>query len=339
MNRRDFRLLALYEFKLGHKASEAAQSLQKTFGNNAPKERTVREWFAKFRSGDLDIEDAPRSGRPSSPIDDQLKEMVETNPKRTCADLAEELGVSSRTVWSHLIAMGKTKKLDQWVPHELTDHQMNTRIEVCSSLLLRNQNDPFLDRIFTCDEKWILYDNRKRSRQWLDKNEPPRSMPKANLHPKKTMITVWWSAAGLLHYSFLRPGAMITAESYCRELDVVHQKLQLKHPALVNRRGPILLHDNARPHVARMTHQKLFQLGIETLPHPPYSPDLSPTDFHFFRALDLFLKEKRFRQQDDVENTFQQFIDSRALNFYKKGINALVSRWQKCVEQNGAYFK
>ncbi|KOC66148.1 Histone-lysine N-methyltransferase SETMAR, partial [Habropoda laboriosa] len=49
--------------------------------------------------------------------------------------------------------------------------------------------------------------------------------------------------------------------------------------------------DNARPHVASTTVQKLHQLGIEVLPHPPYSPDISPTDFHFFLSFDSFLTQ------------------------------------------------
>ena len=122
---------------------------------------------------------------------------------------------------------------------------MKTRLEVCSSLLLRNKNDPFLKRIFTCDEKWILHDNRRRSAQWLDKDEPPRSMPKPNLHLKKITVTIWWSAAGLIHCSFLRPGATIIVESCNNELEVVHQKQQTQQSVLVNIRGPILLHDNA----------------------------------------------------------------------------------------------
>ena len=65
-----------------------------------------------------------------------------------------------------------------------------------------------------------------------------------------------------------------------------------KRPALVNRRGAILLYDNVRPHAARMTLQKLTHLGYETLPHPPYSPDLSPTDYHFFKHLSTFLNSK-----------------------------------------------
>ena len=67
------------------------------------------------------------------------------------------------------------------MPHELNDNQKKRRYEVSSSLLLRNKNDPFLDQVETCDEKWLLYDNRRRSAQWLDADEAPRHFPKPEL--------------------------------------------------------------------------------------------------------------------------------------------------------------
>ena len=39
-----------------------------------------------------------------------------------------------------------------------------------------------------------------------------KELPKAKLAPKKVMITVWWSAASLIHYSFLNPRKTITCE-------------------------------------------------------------------------------------------------------------------------------
>ena len=203
-----------------------------------------------------------------------------------------------------------------------------------STLLLRNKNDPFLERIVTCDEKWILYNDQRRLAQWLDAGEAPQHFPKPKLHPKKVMVTVWWSAAGPIHHCFLNPGETITAEKYCRQIDEMHRMC----PILVNMKGPILLHDNARPHVAQLTLQKLNELGYETLPHPPYSPDLLPANYFFFKYLDNFLREKYFKSRDDAGSALNDLIASRTPDFFANGINKLVSRWQKCVNSNVSYF-
>jgi histone-lysine N-methyltransferase SETMAR len=183
MKNPDFRAIFLYEFKLGHNAAKATHNIIQAFGQDTANERTVRRWFEKFRSGDMSLENEERS-RPGTVIDnDQLKALAEADTRKTLRELAKDLDVSTGTILQHLKTIGKVKTLDTWVPHELIEKQKNRRFEICSSLLLRNKNDPFLARIITCDEKWILYDNRRRSAQWLDVDKAPKHMPKPSLHP------------------------------------------------------------------------------------------------------------------------------------------------------------
>ena len=47
----------------------------------------------------------------------------------------------------------------------------------------------------------------------------------------------------------------------------------------------LLLHDNARPHISCHTTAETVKIGWEVLPHPSYSPDLAPSDFHLFGPL------------------------------------------------------
>ena len=72
----------------------------------------------------------------------------------------------------------------------------------------------FLISLWCATNSVILYDHWWWPAQWLDREEAPKHFPKPNLHQKKVMVTVRWSAAHLINYSFLNPGKTITAEKY-----------------------------------------------------------------------------------------------------------------------------
>ena len=75
-----------------------------------------------------------------------------------------------------------------------------------------------------------------------------------------------------------------------------------------NAEGIILLHDNARPHTANLMRDKLQRVGWETPQHPPYSPDLSPCDFHIFGELKKDIHGRRFYSDKEVQECVRLWI-------------------------------
>ena len=69
--------------------------------------------------------------------------------------------------------------------------------------------------------------------------------------------------------------------------------------------------------------QKLNELDYKVLPLPPYSPDLSPTNYHIFKHLNNFLQGKCFHNQQAAENAFQELVKSWSTDFYATGITNL----------------
>ncbi len=118
--------------------------------------------------------------------------------------------------------------------------------------------------------KWIFFDNTRRGGQWSDFDELPGHCPKPDLFPKKVMVSVWWGSIW---------------------------------NNVANRKGAICIKE-------RLLKKKLSDLGIEVLPHPPYSPDLSPTDYHLSKHLDSFLRNKKLDDQRAVEKTFRRLCRS-----------------------------
>ena len=86
-----------------------------------------------------------------------------------------------------------------------------------------------------------------------------------------------------------------------------------------------------------MTKKKLLELGWEILPHPPYSPDLAPSDYQLFRSLHNHLREKHFDDRAHLETALQAFFASKTADFYARGIEQLCDRWHQVVDLCGEY--
>ena len=62
-------------------------------------------------------------------------------------------------------------------------------------------------------------------------------------------------------------------------------------------KSPLLLHDNAPAHMARVAQD----IGFRQLSHPPYSPDPAPSDFYLFHYLKKNLHGSRFYDDNEIK--------------------------------------
>ena len=149
---------------------------------------------------------------------------------------------------------------------------------------------------------------------WQSALVGPRSsktLPKANLHLQKVMVT-----GGLLSV-WSTTAFWIPTKHYIQEVCSADWWAAPKRPSSS---PPQCL--TAQPML-----QKLKELGYEVLLHP-----------HFLKHFDNFLQGKCFYNQEEVENAFQEFIESWSMDFCATGLSKLVSHWQKCVDCSGSYF-
>ncbi len=108
---------------------------------------------------------------------------------------------------------------------------------------------------------------------------------------------------------------------------------------LRNRTVPVIfLQDNARPHTANVTKQLLEQFDWEVLEHPPYSPDMAPSDYHLFRSLEHFLRHKKFQNVNEMSVALSDFFHSKPCEFYRRGIFMLPDKWLDVMDSKGDYF-
>ena len=136
----------------------------------------------------------------------------------------------------------------------------------------------------------------------------------------------------------MRPS--ITGAVYRTQLIRLSQALKEKRAHYSSRHDKvILLHDNARPHVAAPVKTYLETLKREVLPHPPYSPDIAPSNFYLFRSMTHNLSELHFTLYENTKNLVGSWIASKDEVFFRRGVRMLPERWEKVVANDGRYFE
>ena len=141
--------------------------------------------------------------------------------------------------------------------------------------------------------------------EWRHTSSPTKMKFKQTTSTRKNICTVFWDRKGVLLVDFLPQGSTINA-------------------------GGVMIHDNARPHTAAATQNLITTFGWEQFDHPSYSPDLAPSDFHLFLHLKSFLAGRRFHDDNEVKDAV-----TTAASFYDEGIQKLVQRYDKCLNNGG----
>ena len=102
--------------------------------------------------------------------------------------------------------------------------------------------DYFSDFLNAEDEKWSIYGNNKKRRQWL-KIEQPTS--KAGLHTQKRMFSIWWCLKGVIYWELLPENITVNAIKYCAQLNKLESevvKQELSNGKIYFQHGDAKLH-------------------------------------------------------------------------------------------------
>ena len=223
--------------------------------------------------------------------------------------------------------IGKVKKLDKWVPHELTTNQKNCYFEV-SSLIVCNKKESFLDWIVTCDKKIDFYPTIRDNQLSSCTKKKLQSTFQRNLYQKRLwslfggLQPVWSTIAFWILAKPLHLRSMLSKLMRCTEnCKACSQNWSTERTQFFSRTRP-----NCTSCNQCFKSLKKKKLSYEVLPHLPYSPNFSRTNYHF-KHLDNFLQGKSFHNQQEAENAFQEFIESWGMDFYAAGRNKLIYLW------------
>ncbi|KAG5325333.1 MOS1T transposase, partial [Pseudoatta argentina] len=219
---------------------------------------SVFKWCREFKNGRTSVHDDQRSGRPSILTDDIVKKIenaLRDDRRLTVDELSAMFPQISRSLLHETITetLGYRKLSARWVPKQLTDQHKLNRVEAGQEFLRRYK---------------LHGDEFLRSIVTGDETWVEKTAETWRFHD--------------------------TGDRYRLQLIRLSRALREKRPEYEQKHDKVIfLHDNVRPHVTKVVKKYLETLKWDVLPHPPYSPDIAPSDYWLFRRMQHDLASRR----------------------------------------------
>ncbi len=176
-------------------------------------------------------------------------------------------------------SLGLKKLTSRWIPHDLTDKNRKDRVDACRENLAR------LCDVITGDESWFYLGqigHKPANASWVAKGDFPLTVVLRDRFEPKSMYSIFFKTTGLVHIDCLESGETISGQYYIENcLKPIVKDINKQRPTS-GTTNLKFLYDNARPHVQIAVKSYLNDAGFTLICHPPYSPDLAPSDFWLF---------------------------------------------------------
>ena len=273
-------------------------------------------WFKKFFKREESLEDEDHSDQPSELDNDQLRAINGAELLITTWEVAKE---KCRPFYGHWASEANWKgEKSQQVGASWTD-QKSKKSSFWSIVFSYSTQQRTISQL-----DWDVWQKVDFIQQLVMTSSVvrPRRSSKALSQSqnwakkRKVMVTVWWSAAHLTHYSLLNPGKIITPEKYAQWIDKMPPKL-LSLASIDQQYDP-----NSSPRWCPTAHgttnaSKVEHIGLWSFASSAiFTWSLANWLPHFFKHLDSFLQGKHFHKLQEAENAFHEFMESKSMDFF-----------------------
>ena len=134
-------------------------------------------------------------------------------------------------------------------------------------------------------------------------------------------------------------GQTVHKEYYVKVLREFRKIFRRKSPALFKSGQWHFQQDNAPVHNSIHVADYLTKMGIKTIRHPPYSPDLVPCDFWLFPMLKEKFRDGRYETIEEMKEAVTKVIDILTQEDFHGAFQKLLERYNKCIVSRRDYFE
>ena len=196
--------------------------------------------------------------------------------------------------------------------------------------------------MISCHDWWswtkpgyITMTQRQRNNQWSGGivAHPAPKFPSTKIRWKISRLDFLGSRRHLPHWLSSK-GPNYQREVLLISAGAIEGHLKKKRRGAGRSPRGLVLARQGPAHRALATQKKLAYLGFQCFDHPPYSPDLAPSDYHLFPGLKKQLQGGHFSSHAKVIAAAETWLDGKPSDFLS-GLQKLEQRAKKCIELRG----